>query len=44
VTGCPACSRAVLDLEAAGDHEFSVEHYEHTEGAVAGRAISPLRL
>jgi signal transduction histidine kinase len=31
----------VLDLEAAGDHDRSVEYYAHAEGAVAGLAISP---
>jgi hypothetical protein len=41
VTGGPAQQPAVLDLEAAGDHDRSVEYYAHAEGAVAGLAISP---
>jgi hypothetical protein len=44
VTGWSTQQPAVLDLEAAGEHDRRVEYDEYTEGAVARAGRSPLRM
>jgi hypothetical protein len=44
VTGWSTQQPAVLDLEAAGEHDRRAEYDKYTEGAVARAGRSPLRM